>query len=222
MLQKTSKHSRGSSGQHTLGGSSFNFYPIYDWATQDIWVFHGKTGLEYNKIYDRMHQAGLTIHQMRICEPYGDEQRRGLHLFSVIEPETWGRVVARVAGANTGQLYANEAGNIMGNNKITKPDGHTWKSFANMLLESMPPKTSEHYKNKIAVWMRWWQVKGYEIQDELTGDLAKDMPSWRRVCKVLLKNDYWCKGLCFSPTKATAYEKYKKIMKNRRQSWGIY
>ncbi|WP_439650624.1 DUF3440 domain-containing protein, partial [Morganella morganii] len=29
------------------------------------------------------------------------------------------------------------------------------------------------------------------------------MPSWRRVCKVLLNNDYWCRQLSFSPTKSS-------------------
>lgn len=219
------------SRKQTIGGHKwttrinddvFNVYPIYDWKTQDIWVFHGKTGLPYNQLYDRMYQAGLTIHQMRICEPYGDEQRRGLHLFSVIEPETWCKVVARVSGANNGALYATESGNIMGNRKIFKPDGHSWESFVLMLLASMPTKTAEHYKDKIAVWMRWWQVKGETINDELPGDTSTDMFTWRRVCKVLLKNDYWCKGLCFSPTKSEAYEKYKKMMKKRRTLWGIF
>ena len=52
-----------------------------------------------------MHKAGLTIHQQRICQPYGDDQRRGLWLFHLIEPITWAKVVARVNGANSGALY---------------------------------------------------------------------------------------------------------------------
>ncbi len=170
-----------------------------------------------------MHQAGLSIHQMRICEPYGDEQRRGLWLYQLIEPDTWGRVCARVAGAGTGALYATESGNVLGNIKVTLPTGHTWQSFALFLLESMPPPTAEHYRNKIAVWLRWYQERGYEIAEELPGDTgAKDMPSWRRVCKMLLKNDYWCKMLYFAPTKSAAYERYQKIMRKRRDRWGIF
>lgn len=205
--------------------STYNIYPMYDWQAEDLWTFHGKTKLPYNRLYDRMHQAGLSVHQMRICEPYGDEQRKGLWLFHVIEPETWRKVVERVAGANTGSRYANESGAILGNRVITKPEGHTWKSYAEMLLNSMPTPTAEHYRNKISVWIRWYHIKGNreEIPDELPGDLGpKDKPSWRRVCKVLLKNDYWCKTLCFSPTKTAAFEKYQKLMKKRRAAWGIY
>jgi predicted phosphoadenosine phosphosulfate sulfurtransferase len=207
--------------------TSWNVYPLYDWSTEDIWTYHGKTGKPYNKLYDLMHKAGLSIHQMRICEPYGDEQRKGLWLYQLIEPETWGRVVARVAGANTGATYANEAGNIMGNVKITKPAGHTWKSFAEMLLASMPPKTADHYRDKIAVWLHWYYHNmNYTLEtfpDELPDDTgSKDKPSWRRVCKVLLKNDFWCMGLTFSPTKSGSYAKYKKIMERRREQWGIF
>ena len=208
-----------------LGQSLYNIYPIYDWRAEDIWTYHGQTGKPANGLYDLMHRAGLTINQMRICEPYGDEQRRGLWLYQIIEPETWTRVCARVAGANTGAIYGNDAGNVMGNLRITKPEGHTWRSFAEFLLGSMPPATADHYRDKIAVWLQWYRKNlGYEeIPDERPGDTGpKDMASWRRVCKMLLKNDYWAKTLCFSPTKATAYERYKKIMRKRRQAWGIY
>lgn len=207
-----------------LGHALYNVYPIYDWKTQDIWVYHAKTGHPYNALYDRMHQAGLSIHQMRICQPYGDDQRKGLYLYHAIEPETWGRVVARVSGANQGALYAQESGNVLGNLKITKPAGHTWESFAHLILESMPLNTREHYKDKIAVFLKWWMDRGYaHIPDyaDVNDEAGKKVPSWRRICKALLRNDYWCKGLSFSQHKSTAYEKYRKLMKRRRAEWQL-
>lgn len=204
----------------------WNVYPIYDWDTSDIWKFHGKTGKSYNKLYDKMHQAGLTIHQMRICEPFGDESRKGLWLYQVIEPSIWARLVMRVNGANTGKMYSNTRGNVMGNHTITLPEGHTWESFAKSILESTPPKTKEHYKNKIAVYIKWWMNHGYVdgIPDEapIKIENAGKAPSWRRVCKTLLRNDYWCKYLGFSPTKTSAYSKYTDLMKRRRKDWNIF
>jgi predicted phosphoadenosine phosphosulfate sulfurtransferase len=89
----------------------------------------------------------------------------------------------------------------------------------------MPPKLSEHYKNKIAVFIHWWRERGYSdgIPDEADYELErkKDAPSWRRICKALLRNDYWCKGLSFSQTKSEAYKHYSKVMKKRRAKWGI-
>lgn len=204
----------------------WNVYPIYDWHTNDIWTYYGKLKKLYNRLYDRMHQAGLTPHQARICQPYGDDQRRGLWLFHVIEPETWARVVARVNGANQGALYANESGNILGRIKIDKPEGHTWESFAMLLLGSMPEKMADHYKDKIAVFIKWHQDRGYPdgIPDESDYDLERrrQAPSWRRVCKTLLKNDYWCKGLGFSQQVAHAHKRYKQLMARRRNEWQIF
>lgn len=206
--------------------SVFNIYPIYDWKTQDIWVYHGKTGEPYNEIYDLMYKAGLGIHQQRICQPYGDDQRKGLWLFHLLEPETWGRVVARVSGANSGALYAKESGNINGTIKIKKPEGVTWQEFANRLLGSLPEKTAEHYRNKFAVFIRWHQDRGYEdgIPDEADPALenAKKVPSWRRICKVLLRNDWHCKGLSFTETKSESYERYLVKMRQRRREWNLF
>lgn len=209
-----------------IGQSLWNIYPIYDWTAEDDWRYIGKFRKPYNHIYDLMHKAGLSVHQQRLCQPYGDDQRKGLWLFHVLEPETWSRIVARVNGANSGALYAQESGNILGNLKIAKPDGHTWESFANLLLDSLPPKTQDHFKDKIAVFIHWWMERGYPngIPDEANHKLeaSKQVPSWRRICKMLLRNDYWAKGLSFSQHKSEAYERYKKVMKNRRRQWGIY
>ena len=204
----------------------FNVYPIYDWKTGDIWKYHGSNPEKpYNKLYDYMHKAGVPLGNMRICQPYGDDQRRGLWLFHLIEPQTWSRVVARVNGANGGALYVQEWGNVTGYNKITKPVGHTWKSFAELLISSMPEATQEHYENKIILFQRWWKEKGYPegIPDEADYRLeaARKAPSWRRVCKSLLRNDYWCKGLGFSQHKSAGYQKYLDLMKRRKEGWGM-
>jgi predicted phosphoadenosine phosphosulfate sulfurtransferase len=204
----------------------YNIYPIYDWKTSDIWIYHAKYKDKlYNKLYDLMYLAGLKISQMRICQPYGDDQRRGLWLFHLIEPETWARVVARVNGANSGALYINESGNITGYRKISKPVNHTWESFANLLINSMPPKTKLHYQNKISVFVKWWMERGYEngIPDEGDYKLEADkkIPSWRRVCKSLLRNDYWCKGLSFTQHRSEAYNKYLALMEKRKTNWQL-
>jgi len=204
----------------------YNLYPIYDWKTSDIWIYHAKfPNKSYNKLYDLMHGAGLTIHQMRLCQPYGDDQRRGLWLFHLIEPNTWAKVVSRVNGANSGALYVMESGNINGYNKISKPKNHTWQSFAEMFVSSLPPQTKEHFQNKIILFQKWWIARGYPdgIPDEVDQILESKRlaPSWRRVCKTLLRNDYWCKGLGFSQHKSNAYKKYLLLMKKRKEKWNV-
>jgi predicted phosphoadenosine phosphosulfate sulfurtransferase len=203
-----------------------NVYPVYDWRGEDIWTWHARNpDARYNRLYDLMHKAGLPLGHMRICQPYGDDQRRGLWLFHVIEPETWARVVARVNGANGGALYVQEWGSINGYRRVTKPEGHTWQSFAELLLASMPPHMEEHYRNKILLHIKWWQERGFPegIPDEAPYELeaARKAPSWRRVCKSLLRNDYWGKGLGFSQHRSDAYQAYLDLMKRRRSKWGL-
>lgn len=204
----------------------YNVYPIYDWRTEDIWTYHGQNpDRPYNRLYDLMAKAGLTVHQMRICQPYGDDQRRGLWLFHLIEPETWARVVARVNGANSGALYVQEWGNVNGYRRITKPEGHSWRSFAELLVASMPPHMEEHYRNKIILFEKWWMERGYPDGMPDEADYAMEQsrraPSWRRVCKSLLRNDYWGKGLGFSQHKSAAYQKYLDLMRRRKEAWQL-
>lgn len=200
----------------------YNFYPLYDWKTNDVWIYQAKNwDKPHNELYDVMYKAGLTVAQMRICQPYGDDQRRGLWLFHLIEPHTWAKIVSRVNGANSGALYIHEHGNINGYNRIKKPPGHTWRSFADLLMNSMPPKTQEHFSNKIYIFEKWWKRRGYleGIPDEADACLEaqRKVPSWRRVCKTLLRNDYWSKGLGFSQHKSEAYDNYLKLMKKRKE-----
>lgn len=198
----------------------YNIYPIYDWRTEDIWVFHGKyRELPHNKIYDKMMMAGVKISQQRLCQPYGDDQRRGLWLYHILEPMTWYKLVSRVNGVNSGSLYIQENGNMTGYNKITKPEGHTWESFCNLLLSTMPEKTSKHYRERFIKFIKGWQDRGYlKIPDEAPEDLESKcwVPSWRRMCKVMLRNDYWCKGLGQTQPLSDAYQQFKEIKKKRK------
>lgn len=67
----TSQHRRhmhkGCKYSKIVDDNTVNFYPIYDWATQDIWVANAKNGWDYNKVYDLYHMAGLSIHEMRVA-----------------------------------------------------------------------------------------------------------------------------------------------------------
>lgn len=184
----------------------YNCYPIYDWKVRDIWIANAKFGYQYNILYDLMYLAGVPLRAMRICQPYGDDQRKGLNLFKILEPDTWAKVVARVEGANFGNRYAGDK--ALGNRKIHLPDGHTYKSYTKFLLDTMPPHLQKHYRKKIFKFLNWWRKHAREtgyrhIPDSTDPNLesSKKAPSWRRICKVLLRNDFHCYGLSFGPTR---------------------
>jgi len=203
------------------GENLYNIYPIYDWKVSDLWVYHAKNrDKEYNRIYEYMFKAGLSPAQMRLCQPYGDDQKKGLWLYHVLEPLTWPKVLNRVNGTTSGALYARESGNITGAIKIYKPENHSWESFCHLLLKSLPQHTAQHYLIKFRTFISWWTKRGYDkIPDETPAVLEarKLTPSWRRLCKALLRNDYWCKGLGFSQPKSEAYGKYLQIKKRKKK-----
>lgn len=197
----------------------YNAYPMYDWKTKDIWVYSREFKKPHNEIYDFMHKAGVKPSQQRLCQPYGDDQRRGLWLYHLLEPETWYKVVSRVSGANSMSLYVNENGNVTGYNKVYKPEGHTYKSFSQLLLSTMPQSLRDHYIKRFRSFIIGWRKRGYnkDIPDEapLVLENKQWAPSYRRICKVLLRNDYWCKGLGLTQPKSEAYGRYLKIKKER-------
>ena len=198
----------------------YNVYPIYDWRTADIWRYHNVfPNKAHNPIYDLMHKAGVPLSQQRLCQPYGDDQRKGLWLYHILEPHTWFKLISRVNGANSGAFYIQERGNVTGYGSITKPEGHTWESFTKLLLATMPDVTREHYEKRFMSFMKGWRGRGYEAIPDEAPKVLEDKhwaPSWRRLAKVLLRNDWWCKGLGMQQPKSDAYGRYLQMKKDRK------
>ena len=88
----------------------------------------------------------------------------------------------------------------------------------------MPTKTSKHYTYRFKKFIYGWKQRGYATIPEEAPPILESKcwaPSWRRMCKCLLRNDYWCKGLGFSQHKSDAYSAYQKLMQKRRGAWGM-
>jgi len=198
----------------------YNIYPLYDWKTEDIWIYHLKNEhLCYNKIYDMMTRAGVKFSNQRLCQPFGDDQKKGLWLYHLLEPMTWYKLLNRVSGVNSGALYVQENGNINGSNDVTKPLNHTWESYTNFLLKSLPKKMQDHYRERFIKFIAGWKQRGYDkIPDEAPHELEVKCwaPSWKRMSRCILRNDYYCKGLGQTQPLSEAYEKFKAIKYKRK------
>ncbi len=142
---------------------TYNFYPIYDWNVEDIWTYNGKFDKDYNKLYDLFYRAGVSIHKMRVDEPFGDTCKAGLNMFKVIEPETWARVANRVSGANMGALYNHSK---LMNTNYTLPKGHTWKSFTEFLLDTLPKEIADAYRVKFYKFAKYWKDVGCGLTEK--------------------------------------------------------
>lgn len=221
----------------------FNFYPIYDWKTEDVWVANAKFNFKYNKLYDLYYQAGLPIDSMRVASPFLSEGQETLKLYRVIEPHTWGKLVSRVNGVNFTGLYGGTT--ALGWKKITKPKHLTWKEYMEFLLDTLPEHTKQNYLSKLETSIKFWKEKGGVLSEETIKELDeleikyeigkhnyktekqaikldylddieisdfKAIPTYKRMCICILKNDHTCKYMGFSQTKIEA-EKRKEAVK---------
>lgn len=211
----------------------YNAYPIFDWVTSDIWVANGKFNWTYNKLYDVYYQAGLTIDQMRVASPFISTAQDSLKLYRIIEPNTWGKLIGRVNGVNFTGLYGGTT--AMGWREIKLPEGHTWKSYMEFLLSTLPEKSSDNYKKKLDTSVKFWKTKGGVLSVDVIDKLQKlnlpikvmestnyrtikkpvtmdylddiditeftEIPTYKRMCICIMKNDHLCKFMGFSLTK---------------------
>lgn len=143
----------------TVDKVTCNFYPIFDWKTEDIWVANAKFGFDYNKVYDLYYQAGLTIDQMRVASPFHQSGQENLKLYKVIDPNMWGRMVGRVNGVNFTGLYGGTT--AMGWKNVTKPDHFTWKQYAEFLLTTLPADAKKKFIYHLDRFQKLWNEKGY-------------------------------------------------------------
>lgn len=213
--------------------SCYNIYPIYDFTTEDIWTANGRMGWSYNKLYDLFWQAGLSIDAMRVASPFNDCAIGSLRLYKVIDPNTWGKMVGRVNGVNFSGIYGGTS--AMGWKSIKLPDGHTWKSYMEFLLSTLPDEAANNYVKKLEKSKAFWIEKGGVMDDLTIAELKaegvrlevisttnykteknpvrmdyvddtgstnfKQVPSYKRMCICIMKNDHLCKYMGFSLTK---------------------
>lgn len=205
------------SAVHPKNNQIASFFPIYDWRFEDIWAYFGKTGKPHNTLYDRMYLAGCSFKEMRICQPYGDDQRKGLDLWHSIEPESWQKILDRVTGVNYGAMYA--SGKMLGYKRgVGLPKNHTWKSYTFFLLETLPEVMRERFLSNFAVFLEWYTRHGYpditsipDAQHDRSLETKKIAPSWRRLAMAIIKNDFNCKSLSIGMVKNVYADVYDRV-----------
>ena len=226
----------------------YNAYPIYDWKTEDIWVYYAKFAKPYNKLYDLFYRAGLKLDQMRVASPFNDAGIHSLKLYKVIDPNNWGRMVGRVNGVNFAGLYGGTT--AMGWKSITKPKHLTWKEYCDFLLSTLDAKTRAHYEGILETSIKFWKEKGGAVSEETVKELKqcgagenvgtvskistkevirfeeypdelpgvtkfREVPSYKRMCVCIIKNDYYCKYMGFGLTKEAEQRKKATLDKYR-------
>lgn len=227
----------------------YNCYPVFDWSVNDVWACNAKQGFKYNKLYDLFYQAGVPLGLMRVASPFHECGVENLKLYKVIDPNNWGKMVGRANGVNFAGLYGGTT--AMGWKNIKLPPGHTWKTFMEFLLTTLPEEAAENYKKKLSTSQEFWKNKGgclstdvvkklidagvdvtigeatnyrtdkmparFEYLDDIDIEEFREIPTYKRMCVCIMKNDHLCKYMGFSATKTEtqlrqeAERKYRNI-----------
>ena len=219
----------------------------------------------FNRLYDLYYYAGVSLERQRVASPFIGEAIESLHLYKVIEPDTWGRMIGRVNGVNFSAIYGGT--HAMGYGSVKLPEGHTWKSFMEFLLSTLPEETRRGYLSKLHTSIKFWRTKGGCLSDETIAKLEsmnipitvrnksnykttkrpvmmdylddidkttkrpvmmdylddidiaefREIPTYKRMCLCILRNDYACKYMGFAVSKEEKkmkdyiLQQYKKI-----------
>lgn len=235
---------------HRISNNIFNFYPIYDWLFEDIWIANAKFNFDYNHLYDLYFQAGVPFKFMRVANPFHKCGINSLKLYKVIDPETWGKMIGRVNGANFAAIY----GGAIGYKNVSLPEGHTWKSYVEFLLKTLPEETQKIYIKKFQSSIKYWTKSGGALPRSIINELKNNdiyfeelgppvnkrrykqeyevirfneypddipikhfrlVPSYKRMCITILKNDTSCQYMGFGQTKDELQKKKEALKK-----WG--
>ncbi|MDN5469886.1 MAG: phosphoadenosine phosphosulfate reductase [Lactococcus lactis] len=234
---------------HRIFHNVFNFYPMYDWLFEDVWVANAKFSFDYNHLYDLYFQAGVPFKSMRVANPFHQCGVSSLKLYQALEPETWGKLIGRVNGANFAAIYGGTI--ALGYRGVSLPKGHTWETYVDFLLKTLPEDIREVYLKKFQSSLTYWTKNGGALPQKVVSELEETnlqfenlgtpknnrnykqeyelvrfkkypddvpiknfrlVPSYKRMCVTILKNDTSCQYMGFGQTK-DELQKKKEAMK---------
>lgn len=92
-----------------LGGKGISgrrqIYPIYDWATNDVWLYLRNQKVEIPDIYLYLWQSGSTRNQLRVSQFFSVDTARSLVKMNEYYPDLMERIIRREPNAYLAALY---------------------------------------------------------------------------------------------------------------------
>jgi predicted phosphoadenosine phosphosulfate sulfurtransferase len=129
-------------------------YPIYDWATEDVWRAPAILGWDYNRAYDQLNAAGIPKSVQRCAPAFGEQSIQRLYAFKVCWPELWAAMTARVPGVATAGRYANTELYGKGVKAADLPAGLTWRQWTIQTLQALGPEQQREAAHAIQTCIR--------------------------------------------------------------------
>lgn len=131
--------------KHSKLDNVFTFYPIYDWHYGDVWKTIHDNDWDYNRVYDKQFQYGLSLRDMRISNLHHETSVHHLFYMQEMEPETHDKLVRRMPGIHA----ATQAGADNYFPKDLPFMFKNWREYRNYLLEKLveDPEHKKRFKH---------------------------------------------------------------------------
>ena len=172
-----------------------------------------------------------------------------MKLYQALEPKKKKKLIGRVNGANFAAIYGGTI--ALGYRGVSLPKGHTWETYVDFLLKTLPEDIREVYLKKFQSSLTYWTKNGGALPQKVASELEETnlqfenlgtpknnrnykqeyelvrfkkypddvpiknfrlVPSYKRMCVTILKNDTSCQYMGFGQTK-DELQKKKEAMK---------
>lgn len=88
------------------GSSDFHkVFPIYDWSTNDVWLYLQQENIQIPEIYLHLWQAGTNKNQMRVSQFFSNDTAKSLVKMNEYYPDLMERIIRREPNAYLAALY---------------------------------------------------------------------------------------------------------------------
>jgi predicted phosphoadenosine phosphosulfate sulfurtransferase len=170
------------------GNGNYRFYPIFDWATGDVWKYLADNRIRYNRIYDTMYMLrGGDERRMRVSFLVHEQSFRCLTALQELEPDTYERLVRRIGGVHMAALYADEP--LFNAHKLPSMF-ETWHDYREYLLGSTPMEKIERLRKRFEKQGSDEATCREHVRQLLINDWENNVPV-RRVSASKLREHWW-------------------------------
>jgi len=157
-------------------GNVIKFYPIYDWAFDDVFYHFYLNNVRYNRIYDFMHSQNDKEHiaNFRVSNLIHEKAYKSLTALQAFEPETYARLIERLNGTRTAALYAKESF-IYSNGRLPKRFA-TWREYRDYLLTTLPTDRAEAFGKRFGLQADDERTCKHQAKQLLINDWENNVP----------------------------------------------
>lgn len=161
-------------GWSSRGDGVIKYYPIYDWAFEDVWLYTHREKVPYNRVYDWLWIKGKRIDEFRVSNLIHESAFECLSLLQEFEPATYDALTRRLGGVAVAARYARES-SVYQTHKRPRAFA-TWRAYRDHLLEAIPQEIADRFRARFARQLETESVARQQVRQILTNDWENNRP----------------------------------------------